>query len=206
MKPARRFPSLFVAHALLAVLVAACATPHAFAESPVVDPDLPPEVEVLTLGNGDQKVQLVDHGDCWSMHAENVMAMNIFAAWREVGGPEVIMKSPLDYPYTLSVHRVPTERLVARILEGYGHTLHYGPDGRLAQVRVYSPEPARLYKTPRLVESLGTWRQVETAKPTHPDGTPEATAPMPVLTPVPPPVLPRPQPVPESGDDDPTNP
>lgn len=172
--------------------------------APAADPDVPPPVEVQTLGNGDQKIHLVDHGDSWSLHAESVMAMNIFEAWHEAGGPELVMKTPLDYPYTLSVHRQSTERIVERILEGYGHTLHYGPDGRLVLVRAYSPKPARLFKTPRLVESLGTWRQVEVGNPAHPDGRPEGTPAVTVI-PVPPPTLPRPQPVPESYDD-PMNP
>lgn len=172
--------------------------------APVADTALSAgDVVVETLGGGDAKIHLVDHGDCWSMHAENVLAQDIFRLWHEAGGPAVEMKTPLDFPFTMSVHRMSTERIVDRILEGWGRTLHFDAKGRLELVRTYSPKPARLFKTPRLVESLGTWRQVETAKPTHPDGTPEqsADAPPPVVVAPVPPAPPRPVPVPEPVDD-----
>lgn len=203
----------------LAALLAAGATGRATAAlaqeegaapaAPVADTSLSSgDVVVQSLGGGDAKIQLVDHGDTWSMHAENVMAQDIFRLWHEAGGPEVVMKTPLDYPFTLSVHRQDTERIVERILEGWGRTLHYDAKGRLVLVRSYSPKPARIFKTPRLVESLGTWRQEETSKAPRPDGSSETaapTAPPVVVAPPAAPPMPRPQPVPEAVDD-PMNP
>jgi hypothetical protein len=119
---------------------------------------------VQALGEGTERLHLVRHdGGLWSMHAESLVTDTLFRLWREAGGPEVIAKVIVDRPNTLSLHRVRTERLLERLLDGYGYTLHYDADGRLAQVRVYSPEPASPYKNPRLTESLGTWRDVETA-------------------------------------------
>lgn len=131
---------------------------------------------VTTLGSSDQKVHVVVRGGLWSMHAETVLVQNILKSWHEAGGPEVVMKNPVDHAYTLSVHRVTTERLVERLLEGYGYTLHYAADGTLETVRVYSPEPGYPFKNPRVVESFGTWRQVETAQATLPDGRSEGVA------------------------------
>jgi len=129
---------------------------------------LPSAPVVQTLEDGDAKFYVVDHGATWSIHAENVTVEAIFRAWHEVGGPEVNSKVKLDYPFTLSLHRVEMERVVERMLDGYGHTLHFDANGRLDSVRVYSPEPARVFKTPRLVESLATWREVETSVATLP--------------------------------------
>lgn len=142
----------------------------------------PPAAVVQTLEDGDAKFYVVDHGATWSMHAENVTAESIFRAWHEVGGPEVNSKVKLDYPFTLSLHRVDIERIVERILDGYGHTLHFDADGRLDSVRVYSPEPARSFKTPRLVESLATWREIETSVATLPAADPSVD---PVAAPAP---------------------
>lgn len=203
------FQTIAVGLLLAAPVVATSPSAHAESEGaggvvPVADAALSTaDVVVQSLGSGDAKIQLVDHGDSWSMHVENVLAQDIFHLWHEAGGPEVVMKTPLDFPFTFSVHRMSTERIVERILEGWGRTLHFDAKGRLELVRIYSPRPARLFKTPRLVESLGTWRQVEAAKATHPDGTPETSgqAPSPVLVaPVAPPPS-RPVPVPEPVDD-----
>lgn len=123
-------------------------------------------VEVLSFGEGSTTTWIVRHGDEWSMHAESVSASAIFEAWHQAGGPAMASKVSMDYPFTLSVHRMTTERLVARIVEGYGYTLHYDAAGRMELVRVYSQRPSFQYKTARLVESLATWKQVETAVPT----------------------------------------
>jgi hypothetical protein len=128
----------------------------------------PPVPVVQTLGDGDQKLFVVDHDGAWSMHAENIVTGELFRLWHQGGGPDVVTKTPLDRPYTMSVHRLPSERVVARLLEGYGYTLHYDATGRLERVRVYSPEPSQIYKTPRLVESLARWRELETTTPSSP--------------------------------------
>lgn len=127
-----------------------------------------PRATVQSFGEGAARLHLVDHGDgLWSMHAESLGTYALFAMWKEAGGPEVIAKDPVDHPYTLSVHRVKAEDIVGRLLAGHGFTLHYDTGGRLAQVRVYSAEPGHVYRTPRLTESLGAWRDVETgADPT----------------------------------------
>lgn len=118
---------------------------------------------VQVLGDADQKLHLVDHGGTWSMHAENIATPTLLNLWRRAGGPEVVSKAAVDRPFTLSVHRLEPERILERILEGYSYTLHYEPGGSLSQVRVYSPDPSLAFRVPRLVESLGTWREVETA-------------------------------------------
>ena len=128
-----------------------------------------PQVQVL--GTTEQRVHLVDHNGTWSMHAQSVIASELLRAWHEAGGPDVQAKLVLDYPYTLSMHRVPAERILERVLEGWSYTLHYDVSGKLARVRVYSPEPQRMFKTPRLVESLAAWKQLEsgTAAPAGTD-------------------------------------
>jgi hypothetical protein len=120
---------------------------------------------VQEVGSPDQPVHVVDHGTSWSIHAESVVAQALFDAWHEAGGPIVTSKVVLDYPYTMSVHRVPAERILERMLDGWSYTLHYAANGRLERVRVYSPVPTRMFKTPRLAESLGAWEQRETAGP-----------------------------------------
>jgi hypothetical protein len=122
----------------------------------------PAKDSIQTIGADDTKIELVDHGDTWSMHAENVNAIAILRGWHEAGGPDVATKFDLDYPFTLSVHHLTPELIVERILDGRGYTLHYSPGGRLVLVRVYSPRPMTGYKTPRLVESLAAWRETET--------------------------------------------
>jgi hypothetical protein len=126
-----------------------------------------PEPVVQTLGDGDQKVFVVDHHGTWSIHVENVLTEPIVRLWHEAGGPEVIAKVAIDRPYTLSVHGLSAERILERLLVGYDYTLHYDASGRLERVRVYSPHPSLVFKTPRLVESLKQWRETEipTAKP-----------------------------------------
>jgi len=150
---------------------AAAVTPDAAAADPAT------AAKVQTLGDGDQKLFLVDHHGTWSMHAENVTTEQIFRLWSENGGPQITTKSLLDRPYTLSVHRLEPERIVERVLEGYSYTLHYDADARLERVRVYSLSPTAMFKTPRLVETLGKWKEVETAAP--------AAAPEPVPVEVP---------------------
>ncbi len=135
-------------------------------EAAAETPPAGPAVEVLSFGEGSTTTWIVRHGDEWSMHAESVSASAIFEAWHQAGGPAMASKVSMDYPFTLSVHRMTTERLVARIVEGYGYTLHYDAAGRMELVRVYSQRPSFQYKTARLVESLATWKQVETAVPT----------------------------------------
>jgi hypothetical protein len=155
------------------------ALPTSAEEGGSADPGTAVEAAVVqTVGEGDRRIYVVRHGDTWSMHAENVTAENILLSWQEAGGPKVEMKSALDYLFTLSVHRLPTERIVARILEGYGYTLHYDAAGKLVMVRIYSPKPSRYPASQRLVESLGTWMQVETAKPSaaEPGAAPDGNA------------------------------
>lgn len=141
----------------------------------------PVEGRVQTLGDADAKLHLVRRGESWSMHAENLPADRLFALWHEAGGPEVISKILIDFPYTLSVHGLAAERIVARVLDGYGYTLHYDAAGRLERVRVYSPEANRMFKTPRLVESLGRWREAENPRapaPLRAAQQPETEAPV----------------------------
>lgn len=116
------------------------------------------------LGEPGQRLYVVDHGARWSMHAENLATDVLLRLWQQVGGPEVISKTLLDRAYTISVHRLEADRIVERLLDGYGYTLHY-EDGRLARVRVYSPVPGPVFKTPRLVESLTKWTDEESATP-----------------------------------------
>jgi hypothetical protein len=125
---------------------------------------------VQALGDGDQKLYLVNHDGTWSMHVENLVTDELVRLWQEVGGPQVIAKTPLERPYTLSVHKLSPERIFERLLEGFDYTLHYDARGRLERVRVYSLDPssASTFKTPRLVEGLGSWREVETAAPAAP--------------------------------------
>lgn len=129
---------------------------------------------VQTLGDGDQKLYVVNHDGTWSMHVENLITGDLVRLWREVGGPHVVAKTVLDRPYTLSVHKLPPERIFERLLDGFDYTLHYDAAGRLERVRVYSLDPssASTFKTPRLVESLGSWRELETAA--SPASTPPA--------------------------------
>ena len=124
-----------------------------------------PAPEIHTLGAEDQRVFVVDHGGTWSMHAESVVAGSLFVSWHEAGGPDVLAKVVLDYPYTLSLHRVTAERILERMLEGWSYTLHYDAGGHLERVRVYSAEPQRIFKTPRLTESLADWKKQETGEP-----------------------------------------
>ncbi len=113
------------------------------------------------------RAHFVDHEGPWSLHAEALPTDYLFRLWREIGGPEVVSLLPIDRTYTISVHREPAERILGRLLDGYGYTLHYDGDGRLELVRVYSPAPnAGAFKTPRLVESLSAWRDVELAPAT----------------------------------------
>lgn len=158
--PARRLAAI-----LLLLIVARHAAAAGDAAGVAAGESAPQAPVVQSFGEGSQTLYLVDHGDTWSMHAEELPAEAIFKGWQEAGGPEIVSKVVLDFPFTLSMHRVTTERIVGRILEGYGYTLHYDARGRLERVRVYSPQPARMFKTPRLVESLGSWRQVETPAP-----------------------------------------
>jgi len=150
------------ARALLAVLLAFSLL-EVQAQPAQAQPAPTPRQYIQVHGQGDQTVYVVDHGDTWSMHAENALADNILAAWTASGGPRSISKTPLDHPFTLSVHRLAPERILERLLDGYGYTLHYDATGRLTTVRVYSAEPTRMYKTPRLTQSRTRWSQTETA-------------------------------------------
>lgn len=114
------------------------------------------------LGEPGQRLYLVDHGARWSMHAENLATDVLLRLWQQAGGPEVISKTLLDRGYTISVHRLEANRIVERLLDGYGYTLHYDENGRLVRVRVYSPVPGPVFKTPRVVESLSKWSDEET--------------------------------------------
>ncbi|HXC52576.1 MAG TPA: hypothetical protein VN634_16965 [Candidatus Limnocylindrales bacterium] len=133
--------------------------------------------QVQTLGPDDQRLYLVDHGGTWSMHAESVVAGSLLHSWHEAGGPLVTSKVILDYPFTLSVHRTSAERILEHILEGWSYTLHYDAKGRLEAVRVYSPEPQRMFKTPRLTESFSAWRLLENGAPAA--ASPQNAAPAP---------------------------
>lgn len=118
--------------------------------------------EIQTIGEEGMRAHFVDHDGPWSLHAEALPTEYLFRLWHEIGGPEVVSRTPIDRVYTISVHREPTERILERMLDGYGYTLHYDGEGRLELVRVYSPAPnAGEFKTPRLVESLSAWRDVE---------------------------------------------
>lgn len=117
--------------------------------------------EIFGVGGGEQKLYVVRRGGLWSLHAENLSVGALMTLWREAGGPEVSSKLPIENPTMLSVHDLAAERIVERLLDGYGYTLHYDAGGRLAQVRVYSPSPSLAMKTPRLVETLGQWRERE---------------------------------------------
>jgi hypothetical protein len=149
--------------ALLACFSAAALAVLFSADAQAQAPPATPRQYIQVHGEGDQTVYVVDHGDTWSMHAENVLADNVFSAWAASGGPRSSSKTPLDHPFTLSVHRLAPERIVERLLDGYGYTLHYDAEGRLATVRVYSAEPTRMYKTPRLTQTRARWSQTETA-------------------------------------------
>ncbi len=116
--------------------------------------------KVQALGAGAEQLYAVEHTGSWSLHVENVPAAAIFALWHGVGGPSVASKQVLDFPFTMSVHQMTAERVVARILDGYNYTLHYD-NGRLAEVRVVGAIPSRSYKTPRLVESRTQWTNSE---------------------------------------------
>lgn len=122
---------------------------------------------VQAVGDGQQKLYVVHHGGTWSMHVEAMMTDELVRLWKEVGGPQFVAKTVLDRPYNISVHKMPPERIVETLLDGFDFTLHYDADGRLERVRVYSLDPASAstFRTPRLVESLGRWREVETAAP-----------------------------------------
>lgn len=117
---------------------------------------------VLTLGDNEQKLFVVKYDRSWSMHGESLDTSALFRLWQEAGGPKMVTKTIVDRPYTISVHSLSAEDIVERLLDGYGYTLHYDSKGRLELVRVYSPIAGHLFKTPRLVESLGTWRSLET--------------------------------------------
>ncbi len=153
--------------------------PEAAAPVDAAKPSGPP---VQTLGPDDQRLYLVDHGGTWSMHAESVVAGSLLHSWHEAGGPLVTSKVILDYPFTLSVHRTSGERILEHILEGWSYTLHYDAKGRLEAVRVYSPEPQRMFKTPRLTESFSAWRLIENGEPaaaSPQNAAPAAAAPPP---------------------------
>jgi hypothetical protein len=117
---------------------------------------------IQTLGEADQKIFLVDHKGTWSMHFENVITANVVLQWKQAGGPDVTMKTPVDRPFTMSVHKLEPEMIVERLFEGYGYTLHYDDAGRLTSVRVYSPRESLAFKTPRLTQSLSDWKKAET--------------------------------------------
>lgn len=156
-------------------------------EAPPPTADLAAFPQIRELGAGDRRMFVVDHGDTWSMHAESVVTDAMFELWKEAGGPDYVAKVLVNRPYTISVHRLPAARIVDRLLEGYGYTLHYDPSGRLSKVRVYSPQPAQMFKTPRLVESLASWKEAELpplADSTAPPPIPPAPA---TAAPAPPP-------------------
>ena len=134
------------------------------AEAPADAVEAPPagSSAIQTLGDA-ITLSLVDHDGTWSMHVENVTSDELFHLWRTAGGPEVVVKMLVDRPVTVSVHRMTPERIVERLLIGYGYTLHYDADGRLARVRVYSPTAQSNYKLARLTESLAKWREAESA-------------------------------------------
>ncbi|HYC00193.1 MAG TPA: hypothetical protein VEC57_13745 [Candidatus Limnocylindrales bacterium] len=115
---------------------------------------------IRVLGEGSMVLYLVDHSPLWSMHVENVPADVLFRLWRGAGGPEVLSKQVLDHPFTMSVHKLSPERIVARVLDGFNYTLQYRA-GRLASVHVISALPTRVYKTPRLVQSRSKWTETE---------------------------------------------
>lgn len=139
-------------------------------DAAVADVAAPPHETVQELGDGDQRLYLVDHHGTWSMHAQNITTATLLNLWRGAGGPEVVTKLGVNRPFTLSVHRLSAERILERLLEGYNYTLHYEASGRLRLVRVYSPESTEAFRVPRLVESLGAWREAETAPPPAPAG------------------------------------
>lgn len=116
--------------------------------------------KVKALGEGAEQLYAVEHAGWWSLHVENVPAAAIFALWHAVGGPSVASRQVLDFPFTMSVHRMTAQRIVARILDGYNYTLLY-ESGRLAEVHVVGAIPSRAYKTPRLVESRTQWTNTE---------------------------------------------
>jgi len=122
---------------------------------------------VQSVGEGQQKLYVVDHGGTWSMHVEAMLTDDLVGLWKEVGGPQFVAKTVLDRPYNISVHKMPPERIIETLLDGFDYTLHYDAHGRLERVRVYSLDPASAstFKTPRLVQSLGRWREVESAAP-----------------------------------------
>lgn len=126
---------------------------------------------IQTIGEGEQRLFVVNLNGTWSMHAENLPTNQLFDLWEEAGGPTMVTKTLVDRPYTISVHGLSPERIVDRLLVGYGYTLHYDGQGRLDLVRVYSPVPSQLFKTPRLVESLGKWREAETPALPEPTAT-----------------------------------
>lgn len=136
-------------------------------EAPV---EVPAGPSIETLGNGVSTIHVVDHGDSWSMHVESIPTDQLLGLWQQAGGPEMVAKTVVDRPYTLSVHRLSAERILERLFDGYDYTLHYDRAGRLVRVRVYSLDPAAAFKTPRLVESLRDWNEKET-----PDGADSGT-------------------------------
>jgi hypothetical protein len=171
-----------VAMVSLAREAGAQAAPAAAPVAPGAASAAAPEIRIL--GEADQKLHLVDHGGGkWSMHAENIASTNLLRLWQEAGGPEFDTKASIDRQYTLSFHKLSSERVIDRLLEGFNYTLHYDK-GRLTRVRVYSPQQSFVFKTARLVESLGKWREAETS-PGGPTETVDEPVPAPLGEPQP---------------------
>lgn len=140
------------------------------AQDVATDPDVDAAPGIQTLGEGESTIYVVDHGDSWSMHVESVPTDQLLGLWQQAGGPEMVAKTIVDRPYTLSVHRLSAERILERLFDGFDYTLHYDGSGRLVRVRVYSLDPAAVFKTPRLVESLREWTEKETPTMAEPEG------------------------------------
>jgi len=118
--------------------------------------------EIRTFGDVDgTSFRFVDHGKTISIYAVRVGADFILDELQAVGGPTYGSLEPLTRPVTLTLHEVPVEMMMRRMLDGYNYTLQY-KDGRLSHVRVMHMIPGRNYKVVDPIESLAEWTRRET--------------------------------------------
>lgn len=148
MRRTPRTHALTAAAAIVSVLLAAGRSPA--------------EPEILTFGEGTETFYVVDHDDRISIYAEGVQVRTILENLAEIGGPTFSSRDPLSRPVTVTMHRVPLETVLRRILDGFSFSYHY-KGGRLDHVNVLQLVEGRHYKLPPALESRSQWERIELA-------------------------------------------
>ncbi len=117
--------------------------------------------EVKVLAAGGSPIYVKKHaGHLWSMYIDNVVATDVFSLLEEVDGPTYSTIPPLTRPVRMSVHRVPFEKVLARMLIGYNFVMTYEGE-RVSHVRILNSKPGFTYQMPRAVETRPEWYEKE---------------------------------------------